>query len=99
MFHQHFGTGARPARYIAIGFGTKRYPIVWERRVGSEGRRTDLSVKEGGSQIEYAAQDPRIHALWLAELRKTGAESRMGRYFDESALPALLPEVPAVARQ
>ena len=86
MFHQHFGTGARPARYIAIGFGTKRYPIVWERRVGSEGRRTDVSVKEGGSQIEYSDQDPRIHALWLAELRKTGVVSKMGGYFDEARL-------------
>ena len=63
-------TGAEPARYLAVGFGTKRYPIVWERRVGSEDRRTDVSIKDGGAQIEYADQDPRIHALWLEELRK-----------------------------
>ena len=84
MFHQHFDTSPRPARYLAVGFGTKRYPIVWERRVGSEGRRTDVSIKEGGAQIEYADQDPRIHALWLQELRKTGVQSEMGRYFDET---------------
>jgi hypothetical protein len=70
MFHQHFSTGAEPARYLAVGFGTKRYPIVWERRVGSEDKRTDVSIKDGGAQIEYADQDPRIHALWLEELRK-----------------------------
>jgi hypothetical protein len=85
MFHQHFDTSARPARYLAVGFGTKRYPIVWERRVGSEGRRTDVSIKEGGAQIEYADQDPRIHALWLQELRKTGVQSQMGRYIEEAA--------------
>jgi hypothetical protein len=45
---------------------------------------SSLSVKEGGNQIEYADQDPRIHALWLAELRKTGVQSQMGKIFDES---------------
>jgi mannose-6-phosphate isomerase-like protein (cupin superfamily) len=84
MFHQHFDTSERPARYLAIGFGSKRYPIVWERRIGSEGRRTDVSIKEGGAQIEYADQDPRIHAIWLEELAKTGVKSQMGRHIDES---------------
>jgi cupin superfamily acireductone dioxygenase involved in methionine salvage len=84
MFHQHFDTSRQPARYLAIGFGTKRYPIVYERRMGSEGRRTDVSIKDGGCQIEYKDQDPRIHALWLQELRRTGVESKMGKYFDES---------------
>jgi hypothetical protein len=38
-----------------------------------------VSLKDGGSQIEYADQDSRIHALWLEELRKTGVKSEMGR--------------------
>jgi mannose-6-phosphate isomerase-like protein (cupin superfamily) len=84
MFHQHFDTSPQPARYVAVGFGSKRYPIIWDRRVGSEGKRTDVSIKDGGAQIEYADQDPRIHALWLAELRKTGVKSQMGEFFDES---------------
>src|SRR5438270_12978836 len=88
MFHQHFDTSAQPARYGAIGLGTKRYPIVWERRVGSEGRRTDVSIKEGGAQIEYQDQDPRIHPLWLSEIAKTGVTSQMGKYFDESGMAA-----------
>jgi mannose-6-phosphate isomerase-like protein (cupin superfamily) len=83
MFHQHFNTGPKPARYIAIGFGTKRYPIIHDRRVGSEGRRTDVSLKEGGSQIEYADQDPRIHALWLKDMKANGVPSQMGKFFDE----------------
>jgi mannose-6-phosphate isomerase-like protein (cupin superfamily) len=89
MFHQHFDTSERPARYLAVGFGTKRYPIVTERRLGSEGRRTDVSIKEGGAQIEYPDQDPRIHPLWLAELRKTGVASQMGKYFDETQVEAV----------
>jgi mannose-6-phosphate isomerase-like protein (cupin superfamily) len=77
MFHQHFATGAQPARYLAVAFGTKRYPIVWERRAGSEDKRADVSIKEGGSQIEYADQDPRIHALWLEEIRRNGVQPRI----------------------
>jgi hypothetical protein len=84
MFHQHFGTGGTPARYLAVGFGTKRYPIVTERRLGSEGKRTDVSIKEGGAQIEYEDQDPRIHALWLKEIAKHGVDSKMGKIFDET---------------
>ncbi len=83
MFHQHFDTSAVPARYLALGFGSKRYPIVEARRRGSEGRRSDISIKDGGSQIEYEDQDPRIHRVWLAEIRKTGVRSKMGKYFDE----------------
>ena len=86
MFHQHFDTSARPARYMAVGFGSKRYPVVWERRVGSEGRRTDVSIKEGGAQIEYHDQDPRIHPLWLSEIRKHGVASQMGKFFDETQM-------------
>jgi hypothetical protein len=79
MFHQHFATSPQPARYLAVGFGSKRYPIAFARRASAEGRRTDVSLKKGGSQIEYADQDSGIHALWLEELRKTGVKSEMGR--------------------
>ena len=34
----------------------------------SLGRRTDVSIKEGGAQIEYEDQDPRIHQIWLDEI-------------------------------
>jgi hypothetical protein len=84
MFHQHFDTSHKPARYLALGFGSKRYPIVYERRRGSEGRRSDVSQKEGGAQVEYADQDPRLHGIWLDEIRKTGVQSQMGKYIDES---------------
>jgi hypothetical protein len=86
MFHQHFNTGSKPARYLAFLFGSKRYPIIGERRANSETRRTDVSLKEGGAQIDYSDQDPRIHAIWLKELRAAGVESRMAKYFDESKL-------------
>ena len=44
----------------------------------------DVDVKKGGAQIEYPDQDPRIHKIYLEELKKNGAESRMGEMIDES---------------
>jgi hypothetical protein len=38
------------------------------------------SVKEGGDQIEYEDQDPRIHRVWLTEMRRNGAAPRMEKF-------------------
>lgn len=84
MFHQHFNTCGEPARYLAYLFGSKRYPIISERKANSMTTRTDLSVKEGGRQIEYKDQDPRIHAMWLMDMKANGVPSQMGKYIDES---------------
>jgi mannose-6-phosphate isomerase-like protein (cupin superfamily)/oxalate decarboxylase/phosphoglucose isomerase-like protein (cupin superfamily) len=85
MFHQHFNTGAMPARYVAFLFGSKRYPIIGERRANSENRRTDVSAKDGGAQVDYADQDPQIHRQWVKELHAAGVESKMGKYIDETS--------------
>jgi len=37
MTHQHVNVSAQPARHLAVGFGTKRYPIVHARRLSLEG--------------------------------------------------------------
>jgi hypothetical protein len=42
-------------------------------------------VQEGGCQIEYEDQDPRIHRIYLEELAKHGVASGMGAFIDESA--------------
>jgi mannose-6-phosphate isomerase-like protein (cupin superfamily) len=86
MFHQHFDTSQEPARYLAVGLGSKRYPVVLRRRAGSENNRSDVSIKKGGRQVEYEDQDPRIHPLWLQEITKTGVASKMGDFFDEEAI-------------
>jgi hypothetical protein len=37
-------------------------------------------VKEGGRQIEYEDEDPRIREIYEAELGKNGVPSRMSEF-------------------
>ena len=84
QIHQHFNTSDRPARYLATGVGSVRYPLQeWQRRAGGDptvdGKKgaVSLSMKEGGDQIEYEDQDPEIHPMWLADLKKNNVRSKM----------------------
>ena len=83
QFHQHFTTSAKPARYLATGFGSLRYPFTLARRREILGEKVafSTSTKEGGDQIEYEDLDARIHPLWLEEIAKHGISSKMDRYF------------------
>ena len=69
-FHQHFNTGPEPARYLAIRFGSMKFPI-------GKSFGVDESLKSGGSQIEYEDEDPEIRALYEAELAKKGVKIQM----------------------
>jgi mannose-6-phosphate isomerase-like protein (cupin superfamily) len=75
MFHQHFNTSPDPARYLAVAFGGLRYPFTEDKRKTFMGM--DVSLKDGGRQIEYEDQRPEIHELYAKELAKSGAEMRM----------------------
>jgi quercetin dioxygenase-like cupin family protein len=72
-FHQHFNTGAAPARYLAIRWGSQKYPRPWQMK----GYGVDESVKKGGAQIEFEDEDPRIRMMFEEELAKNGLQSRM----------------------
>ncbi len=85
QFHQHFNTSHSPARYLAISLGNRRYPLLKHKRDGIAGE-TDASIKDGGRQVEYEDQDPRIHDIWLDEIAKNGIKSDMAEYFDEPEL-------------
>jgi hypothetical protein len=87
QFHQHFTTSKVPARYLATGFGSLRYPFTAARRQEILGEKVSFSTstKEGGDQIEYADQDPRIHPIFLAEMEKHGIKAKMDRFFPEAA--------------
>ncbi len=74
-FHQHFNSGAEPARYLALRWGSRRYKMS-EAFSQGEGK-TDVDVKHGGAQIEYPDEDRSIHELFEAELRRNGAPCNM----------------------
>ncbi len=83
MFHQHFNTSPYPARYLATAFGGLRYPFTASKKHTFEG--VDVNVLDGGCQIEYEDQDRRIHDIFLKEMAKTGAKSKMSQFIDEVA--------------
>jgi hypothetical protein len=64
-----------PSRYLALIFGGARYFISSAGKKNYEDM--DKSVKDGGNQIEYQDEDPRILDLYEAELAKQGVTSRM----------------------
>jgi quercetin dioxygenase-like cupin family protein len=77
-FHQHFNTGPEPARYLALRWGgSKRYAGL--STTGANNRLADayVDLKQGGSQIEYADEDPQIHQQFEAALGRSGALCRM----------------------
>jgi mannose-6-phosphate isomerase-like protein (cupin superfamily) len=84
QFHQHFVTSAEPSRYMAAGVSNVRYPLTQDqvRLQGNESGQGAMatSVKDGGDQIEYADQDPRIHAIWLEEMKKNGVTPQFEKY-------------------
>jgi hypothetical protein len=91
-FHQHFNTAQVPSRYLALGSpnaGGARYFI------STAGKRTyeimDVSVKEGGMQIEYQDEDPRVLELYERECARNGVQSKMRQMTDAArrvAVPA-----------
>jgi hypothetical protein len=86
QFHQHFNTGPQPARYLATAVGGLRYPTMQVQRIsligggGEDKPGVSKSLKEGGGQIEYEDQDPRIHRMWLEAMRQNGATPRMEKF-------------------
>ncbi len=81
MFHQHFNTSPTPARYLATAFGSLRYPFTDSKRKSMTGAGKQggvaTSVKQGGDQIEFEDQSPRIQALYVKELASSGIEPKM----------------------
>lgn len=86
QFHQHFNTSTHPARYLATGVGGLRYPFTTAQRRSLLGLKpgekgaVSTSIKEGGDQIDYDIQDPRIHKIWLEEMEKNGVTPKMEKF-------------------
>lgn len=75
QYHQHFNVSPEPARYLAVAFGGLRYPFSEDKVKTFMGM--DVSIRDGGRQIEYEDQDQRIHQIYTEELAKRGAVPTM----------------------
>lgn len=74
-FHQHFNSGATPARYLALRWGSQRY--ISGAFFAADAQLADVDVKQGGAQIEYPDEEPVIHKTFEDYLAKAGATCRM----------------------
>ena len=81
-FHQHFNAGNAPARYLALRWGNKKFLGV------AKAYGVNDDVKKGGSQIEYANEDPRIHREFEEIIAKAGAACQMGAHHPGCTLKA-----------
>jgi len=72
-WHQHFNTGPTPARYLAIRWGGAKWKVA--RFLDIQG--VDKSKKEGGNQIEYEDQDPRVHRMFAERCAARGVPVHM----------------------
>jgi len=88
QFHQHFNTSKRPARYLATGVGSVRYPLTTAQRrasgtlrEGSKAVGVATSIKQGGDQIEYLDQDARIQPMFAEACKINGIEQQMDQFF------------------
>jgi mannose-6-phosphate isomerase-like protein (cupin superfamily) len=70
FYHQHFNTGATPARYLAL---RQDQDVSYDRTR----RFADVSEREGGGQVEYENENPDIHKVFEADLEKHGVTCGM----------------------
>lgn len=73
-FHQHFNSGKTPARYLALRGGNASFK--YGPNTG-EWRGADVSIKDGGMQLDYPDENPEVHRIFEEEVRAHGAECRM----------------------
>jgi hypothetical protein len=86
-FHQHFNTGATPARYLAF-----KHEGVAIRNVQGVPKAW-ISRRLGGDQIDYADESLTVRKIFADELAKNGQTSRM-----EGAYAAELADLPGMAK-
>ena len=72
---------------LGIGRGDSSRRVMGKKPTTLE--RLEETVKEirelcAGRQIEYEDQDPRIHQMYLDDMAKHGAVSKMAAFIDES---------------
>jgi len=75
-FHQHFNLAEEPARYMAFRWHSKKFLPGMHFH---EGVGWSVSTKEGGHQIEYEHEDPKLREIYLQELAKAGIAFKLDK--------------------
>ena len=75
-WHQHFNTGSDAARYLAIRWGGNR----WKLTAYLDNQGVDKDVSQGGNQIEYEDQDPKIHRSYVERCAASGVKVHMDEF-------------------
>ena len=73
-FHQHFNSGTDPARYLALRWGSDKYGVRAVRMTHAD--HAYESAEEGGDQIEYPKEDPKIMEIFREQLQSTAPSRR-----------------------
>ena len=71
-FHQHFNTGHEPARQLALRFGSHKYPVGFHLAAKKSEDATAVSIRDGGTLIEYEDEDPQIRRDYMEALARNG---------------------------
>jgi mannose-6-phosphate isomerase-like protein (cupin superfamily) len=74
-FHQHFNTGADPAKQVAVRFGSSDHPVGFRgfrQAANANIVPTRTSYKKGGTAIEYEDEDPQIQKNYEAFIAARG---------------------------
>jgi oxalate decarboxylase/phosphoglucose isomerase-like protein (cupin superfamily) len=79
-FHQHFNTGREPARQLAFRYtgNSGKYRLGIAKALNkAAGAGVRMSVREGGTLIEYEDEDPQIRSDYNARIKAQGIELQM----------------------
>jgi hypothetical protein len=87
-FHQHFNTGADPARYLAF-----KHEVVSVRNAQGVPKAW-ISMRIGGDQIDYADESPTVRETFAKALAENGLAPKM-----DDAYAAELPDLPSKPAQ
>lgn len=74
-FHQHFNTGATPARYLALRFSGNNEFLEKVRNV-----KSSLSTRLGGDQIDYEDEDEQVRTMYAEACAKNGVSVKMDQF-------------------
>lgn len=79
-FHQHFNIGSTPARQLAIRFGGRVHPTGFATAAKRHDEGVLISIKNGGTLLEYEDEDPEIRRRFEQSLRDAGVRCEMPEF-------------------